>query len=119
MFIACKRQEVDSAFCPCPVHDVSLVIDDYKRSGYPSLHDWPVEWGRQDSRRKGEKASGASSFNFGVDGFEFATCIIDPHLPVDSSLFCIHAARPRGDFARQKFDTADAAAVDTLTSNTA
>ena len=37
-------------------------------------------------------SSGASSFNFGVDRLEFATCIIDPHLPVDSSLFCIHAA---------------------------
>ena len=63
--------------------------------------------------------SGASSFNFGVDRLEFATCNIDPHLPVDSSLFCIHAARPRGDFARQEFDTADAAAVYSLTSNTA
>lgn len=35
--------------------------------------------------------SGVSSFDFWVDRLQFATCIIDRHLPVDSLLFCIHA----------------------------
>ncbi len=61
------------------------------------------------------RASGASSFNLRVDGFEFEAGGIDAHWPVDASLTQIDVAGPYGDFARQKFDAADSAAVHALT----
>lgn len=58
-------------------------------------------------------AGGASSSNLGVDRIQFAPCVIDLHLRVDSSLFFIHAVCPGRDFARKEFNAADATAVDT------
>ena len=58
--------------------------------------------------------SGASKSNLRVDGFQFATSVVDFHLPVDAALFAVDIDRPCPNLIGQFLNGCDAATADAL-----
>ena len=60
-----------------------------------------------------------SALNFRVNGFEFATGVVDFHFPIGSALCVVHVVRPGADFVLKRFQFADASSRNTLTRHAA
>ena len=52
--------------------------------------------------------------NIRINGFQFAACIVDVHLPIHASLTPVDISGPGGDFAAQSLEVAETPAVEAL-----
>ena len=56
-------------------------------------------------------ASASSSFNFGVEAFQFSTCVSDFELPIDAPLLGVGFLRLDREFGLQLVEFPDAATL--------
>ena len=70
--------------------------------------------GYNDYGKHARCASVASQHDFGIDGLEFATGVIDCHLPVNAALASIDSGRPSCQLGLERLQLTDPTALQAL-----